>query len=171
MRLIAVIIFITFMIQDIVSAQNMEVLRGSKIELNGNIYDFYESEELFKEVPISYHIYIKAKRAKRASKGWGYSSLASLGMGILLIKSPDLEGYCGGLICLTSAQLLGVLTTFVVFPVTGTIAIISSANSNARLKKAAVFYNSNRDLGYTQKEDIKISFGLSQNGIGLVLNF
>lgn len=146
----------------------MEVLKRSKIELKGNVYDFYESEEFFKDVPLAYQTYQKAQKAKKAGKVLGYASLGSLGIGAILIYAPGLNRDCD---FLCQAEAFGLFSTLVVFPFTGIIAIISSSKSNARLKKAAEFYNGHRDEEYRRKDSIGLSLGLSQNGIGLTLYF
>lgn len=149
----------------------MELQRGSKIKLNGNIYDFYESEEVFKEVPIAYQKYQQAQRAKGASKVLGYTSLASLGIGIGLLSLPGQEN-CPGVLCLSTGQSIGLFSVLVVFPVTGIGGIISNANYKSRFKKAAEFYNSNRDLIFiSDKKKVDISIGLADNGFGLIVNF
>lgn len=171
MKELSVIVLVILILQVHGLSQHIEVLRGAKIQLNGNIYDFYESEKFFKEVPITYQKYQQAQRAKGASKVLGYTSLASLGIGIGLLSLPGQEN-CPGILCLSTGQAIGLFSVLVVFPVTGIGGIISNANYKSRFRKAAEFYNSNRDLIFIpDKKKVEISIGLADNGFGIVVNF
>ena len=163
-------LFLIVLIQGMSVAQDIEVLQGAKVKVDGYVYDIYDSEMLFKEVPIAHQYYQQALKIKKSSKDWGYASLASLGIGLGLLALPG-QRNCPGVICLSTGQAIGAFSVIVIFPLTGTIGIINSSAAHARLRKAAQFYNSNRDVIFLPEEKTKVSFGLSPNGIGLLVNF
>lgn len=167
MKLIIALIFTFLLAQNCLTAQNIEVLDGRKI-------DFYGSEALIKKDPLSYPTYLKAKEAKKASKVLGYISLGSLGGGLALIfLTPEKKGFCNGVLCFSDAQIIGVYSILFVFPIAGTLGILSGISAKGRFRRTVDIYNNNNNhpLGYREKEPVDLSFGLSQNGLGFVLKF
>lgn len=170
LRAITIFILALISIPESLDAQYMEVAGKSKLIVGSYLYEYDESEHFFNEVPEGMIAYRKSLKKYKAGKGFGYTSLGALGLGTALIFLDQHQGSCD-FICLTTGQVIGILSIFVVFPVSGTIGLLSTWSGKKKMKEAAGFYNKHHGFGRPQEDIIGLSFGLTQSGIGFVVNF
>lgn len=151
--------------------QQMKILEGPYIALSGNVYNFGESEVFFKEVPIAHQYYQKAQKDKKNAKGLGYTSLASLTIGTILLKSKrGVDGFCD-LFCFNETQKIGLMSVFIIFPLSGLAGIATFSSYRKQFKKAVDFYNYRQKVLLEKEPAIIFSIGTTPNGIGLTINF
>ncbi len=170
LRAITIIILALIAIPESLDAQYMDVAGKSKLIVGSYLYEYDESEHFFDEVTEGMIAYRKSLKKYKAGKGFGYTSLGALGLGTALIFLDQHQGSCE-FICLTTGQVIGIFSIFVVFPVTGTIGILSTVSGKKHMKEAARFYNKHHGFERPQENLIELSFGLTQSGIGFVVNF
>jgi len=151
-------------------AQPMKVISASEFTIGMYIHDIKESEHFFEATPQATQQYQMALRDHKLASGFGYTSLGALSFGIALALIDRHDGTCESL-CLSTGQVISILSVALVFPITGSIGIIANHSAKRRLKKAAHIYNDHN--GYTQSwnESIGLYLGISQHGLGFTLIF
>ncbi len=151
----------------VLSSQFMEIESRRSILLGGEQKNYFELEPIFKAVPSSYKYYTGSVSDFRTGRVFGYSSLAALGLGgvLLAARGDGCRRTC-------DAQTVGGVSILFVFPTLGTVGILFNVSGKKRQKRAVGFYNAQRPLGY---EDSKwrpqLSVGAGENGITLALRF
>lgn len=158
------------MTSDALVAQYMEIANKDEIIVESYYYNYNNSEHFFSEVPEGMIAYRKSQKQYKTGRDFGYTSLGALGAGIALIAIDQHQGSCD-FICLTTGQVIGVFSIFLVFPLTGTIGLISTWSGKKNMKNAILLYNNHYGYNRPKEDAIGLSFGLTSSGLGFVLNF
>ncbi len=151
-------------------AQYMVPSGKSKLIVGSYLYDYNESQHFFNEIPASLEAYQKSIKKYKTGKDFGYTSLGALGVGTALLFIDQHQGSCE-FICLTTGQVIGIFSIFVVFPLTGTIGILTTLAGKGDMRNAAQIYNDYHGFNQPKKDEISLSFGMTQGGLGFVINF
>ena len=106
----------------------------------------------------------------KAGKTWGYVSLTSLGLGIIAAAS---QGDCnfiwgGGGDC--TGLWIGAISIAFVFPLTGTIGIITHGSGKKNMRRSIDVYNQAYGFQWQKEKPAELRLVL-RNGLGVQLTF
>lgn len=142
----------------------------SNFHLSGEKYKWNDAYQLFEADNVLLNKYVKFRRAKRTAKYFGALTLIELAGSLTLIAigNANSKNYDS----VTGEFLIGYATLLILVPVTGTIALSTEAVSLSRRKKLESMFNSHHGLERKDlNSEVYLGIGLSQNGLGLVLQF
>jgi len=145
-----------------------------KSKNNGNylvgevwIGDFWSLESYFNKNHETSQYFFKAKKQNKAAKILGVTSLVLIGGGLILAAATiSNHNYDLAIVGAFSAVFLG--------PALGTAGIITKISSIGNKKKAEVAHGVryvNQSLDGVIHDVASLNLGISQNGLGLVLQF
>jgi len=134
---------------------------------------FFDMKEVFAQDFRFIEKYKKARRAAKSADFLGYTTLGLIGSGAFLIAVDNSsERYCD-LICLTTGDVIGVISIFIIAPIIGITALIMSSTAH-NLKKNLIneFNNSTNEYGQViQQPTLKFTGAHSGYGLGLAVQF
>lgn len=113
-------------------------------------------------------LYVKSIKSLKNAKAFGWGSIGVLGAGALAIALDNTNGMYCDTFCLTTGDIIGILSIFLVTPITGTIALISEAQGRARQKKLIHWLNDSISLK-EPVQTLELSFTSAHSGLGLGL--
>lgn len=138
---------------------------------NGSKYKFENMEDIFVTNLDSYMKYKSAMKARRTTRSFGTVTLVAMGIGTIApLVDNNVDNHCD-LICLSTGQIIGIVTWFLIVPTVGTIGLISRVSYNNKRNKAISIYNDAKDIGYFNESSFELRIGGGQYGAGLIFNF
>jgi len=126
-----------------------------------HLYKKHDLHMVMVNDPAAYDKYEEYERTRAVCDFTGYSTLVLIGGGLLLIVLDD--GY-------SDSSIIGAIAIGGSI-ITGTVALVSLGISNNQLKDSVNLFNENLKHPPTGSLSPQLDFGISQNGVGLVLRF
>jgi hypothetical protein len=71
-----------------VDAQTIEKIRANKFEYEGKVYKYSDMDDIFNQSAVANSYYLLSKKQLKNGNTWGYTSLTSLGLGLILVFKP-----------------------------------------------------------------------------------
>jgi len=144
-----------------------------KYLVDGEVYDFQEMRTFFKDDHLALTHYEKALHKKKSAKTWGYVCVGAMTVGTLapLINPTPEDMYCD-LFCLSTGEVIGLASWFIVVPITGTVALIKHFGEKGKRKKAIQLINNGSVTSWDVPSDSpQYNLGVTTNGVGVVMSF
>ncbi len=140
--------------------------KGRKYTYKGVVYKCKELSTIYKDNQEAMDLYISGRSHKKAANLTAYIGLGFIGLGLGSGLAGSIAGGDIGLVGL----ILGVLSAGVGI-VLEIVAITPRIVGNRKLKKARKTFNFEMIERHGYKSDTSLLFGVTKNGIGLVMQF
>jgi hypothetical protein len=177
MEKIYIILFLSTLFCTSSSAQEITKVSGKKYSLNNVTYHFDEMEPIFDVGGGLDRLYRNARKSDKIAKGFGYFTLGAMGVGVLapiINPRPPEDMYCD-LLCLSKGAQIGLISLFIVVPVSGTIALTAKFRAKKKRNRLIKIYNryvaGEKELGYDNNSEILLKAGATPSGVGVTLTF
>jgi len=158
------------MIQPLIGqdSSNQIIKQGKdQYQYQDKTYNKHQLDFIFKEEPILLESYTEAIRKDKVAKRLGYGTLGLIGLGGVAIAIPDTR-FCDN--CWQTLDVIGLVSIFVVAPITGTIATLRHLQYKGKLKKVINGFNDSQSDSYGRVIE-QPTIGLSSQGLGMQIKF
>jgi len=138
----------------------------SKYIYNGKLYRFSEIGHAFDGHVDLKKQYVASRKTFRRAAGFGWSSIASTTVGIILLNTEPKNDQW-----ISDELLTGLWFTIIVAPTTGLTALLTLIKYKSKKNKIIKTYNHQINNKEKSLSQVSLQLGLSPNGFGLTLNF
>jgi len=147
--------------------------KSRQYEVDGEVMHFFDMKEVFAQDFRFIEKYKKARRAAKSADFLGYTTLGLIGGGAFLIAVDNSSERSCDLICLTTGDVIGVISIFIIAPIIGITALIVSSTAHNRKKNLInEFNNSTNEYGQViQQPTLKFTGAHTGYGLGLSVQF
>jgi len=115
--------------------------KSRQYEVDGEVMHFFDMKEVFAQDFRFIEKYNKARRAAKSADFLGYTTLGLIGGGAFLIAVDNDTGISCEFLCLTTGDVIGLISIFLIAPITGTTALIVSSTAHKRKKNLINEFN------------------------------
>lgn len=159
------IVVLLFCNHFLATGQLLEFQSIEKVVLDKKIIPYKSAEHFFINNIETHRYYEKSRSQIKAGKILGYSTVAGLVIGVAVPLSSGHSGYCDTF-CLTTGDIIGLITLFLVVPPLGTTALLIHSAGKRNMKRAIQSYNQS-----VLNKGTSLALGTTKNGIGFTLTF
>lgn len=166
-KILFTLILILFYCISTAQAQFMEFESWNSVYVDNQKIRYNDLEPLFLPIPEAHKYYTKSLVSKKKANAFGYTSLGSLAVGLLLLEArgDNCRRTC-------AIQTVSIISVIFVFPISGLVGLIENGHTNRSRKKAVNLYNQHNGIGSLEsKLPPQLSLGLGSNGLTFSLTF
>jgi|GEM_PF-1699939 len=173
LSLICVVCFIGMNSMHAQMSQINKTKKSRQYEVDGEVMHFFDMKEVFAQDFRFIEKYNKARRAAKSADFLGYTTLGLIGGGAFLIAVDNDTGISCEFLCLTTGDVIGLISIFLIAPITGTTALIVSSTAHKRKKNLInEFNNAINEYGQViQQPTLKFTGAHTGYGLGLAVQF